>query len=139
MKRLLAIFGALALMAGALIPHLSYTEDRQTVLLARTIYALARDDSYAAKLAIGAVAVNRVDDPWFADTLCGVLTEQHQFPRGTRYDADSLAAAHDVLAGHRVLGREALYYQSLKATEPRRDEPVAVIGGFAFYASDAVL
>ena len=72
---------------------------------------------------------------WFADTLGGVLNEQHQFPIGSRYDAESLAAAHAVLSGRRTLDADALYYQSLNATQRRPDAPLATVGSFAFYNS----
>ena len=133
MRKWIALAAALALMACVLAPGVSFTEDRDTVLLARAIYALARNDSYDAKLAIGTVAMNRLDSVWFADSLNGVLNEQHQFPIGSRYDSECLAAAHAVLSGRRSLGANALYYQSLSASQPRTDKPLAVVGGFAFY------
>ena len=133
MRKWIALLALAALLACALVPNVSFTEDKNTVLLARAIYALARNDSYDAKLAIGTVAMNRLDSPWFADTLGEVLNEQHQFPIGSRYDAESLRAAHAVLSGRRALGPEALYYQSLAASQPRSDAPLAVVGGFAFY------
>ena len=133
MRKWIALVAALALMACVLAPGVSFTEDRDTVLLARAIYALARNDSYDAKLAIGTVAMNRLDSVWFADSLNGVLNEQHQFPIGSRYDEESLAAAHAVLSGRRTLDRDALYYQALSASRPRGDAPLATVGGFAFY------
>ena len=133
MRKWIALVAALALMACVLAPGVSFTEDRDTVLLARAIYALARNDSYDAKLAIGTVAMNRLDSVWFADSLNGVLNEQHQFPIGSRYDSECLAAAHAVLSGRRSLAANALYYQSLSASEPRTDKPLAVVGNFAFY------
>ena len=133
MRKWIALLALAALLACALVPNVSFTEDKNTVLLARAIYALARNDSYDAKLAIGTVAMNRLDSVWFADDLGGVLNEQHQFPIGSRYDAESLRAAHAVLSGRRALGPEALYYQSLAASQPRSDAPLAVVGGFAFY------
>ena len=139
MKKWLAIAALAALLAGALIPGVSYTEDRDTVLLARAIYALARGESYETKLAVGTVAMNRVDSVWFDDTLEGVLNEQHQFPIGRRYDAESLAAAHAVIAGRRALGADALYYRALDATEPWDVAPVKTVGGFAFYDEDHAL
>ena len=135
MRKWIAIIAVAALLACALIPGVSFTEDRSTVLLARAIYALARDASYDAKLAIGTVAMNRMDSVWFDDTLDGVLNEQHQFPIGSRYDAESLAAAHAVLSGRRTLDADALYYQSLNATQRRPDAPLATVGSFAFYNS----
>ncbi|MBR0367315.1 MAG: cell wall hydrolase [Clostridia bacterium] len=136
MKRWIAIAAILILGACILIPKPGFTEDRDTVLLARTIYALARNDSYDAKLAIGTVAMNRVDNPWFSDTLGDVLNEQHQFPIGSRYDSESLSAAHAVLSGRRNLGAEALYYQSADASAPRSDKPLTTVGKFAFYATE---
>ena len=123
-----------ALLVCVLAPGVRFTEDHDTILLARAIYALARNESYDAKLAIGTVAMNRMDSAWFDATLDGVLNEQHQFPIGKRYDSQSLAAAHAVLSGARALPGEALYYQSLAATHPRTDAPLAVVGGYAFYA-----
>ena len=133
MRKWIAIIAVMAFLACALIPGVSFTEDRNTVLLARAIYALARDASYDAKLAIGTVAMNRMDSVWFDDTLDGVLNEQHQFPIGSRYDSESLAAAHEVLSGRRTLAADALYYQSPAASQPRSDRPVAEVGGFRFY------
>ena len=135
MRKWIALLALAALLACALVPNVSFTEDRNTVLLARAIYALARNDSYDAKLAIGTVAMNRLDSVWFADDLGGVLNEQHQFPIGSRYDAESLAAAHAVLSGRRTLDADALYYQSLNATQRRPDAPLATVGSFAFYNS----
>ena len=128
MRKWIAVLALAALLVGALLPGVSFTEDRDTVLLARAIYALARNDTYDAKLAIGTVAMNRLDSVWFADSLNGVLNEQHQFPIGSRYDADSLSAAHAVLAGRRTLGAEALYYQTADASEPRSDKPLKTVG-----------
>ena len=133
MRKWVALAALVALLVCALTPSVSYTEDRSTVLLARAIYALARNEGYDAKLAIGTVAMNRMDSVWFADDLAGVLNEQHQFPIGSRYDAESLRAAHAVLAGQRALSADVLYYQSLAASQPRTDAPVAVVGGFAFF------
>ena len=136
MKKWLALIALGALLAGMLAPGVSYTEDGDTVLLARAIYALARGESYETKLAIGTVAMNRVDSVWFENTLQGVLNAQHQFPIGSRYDADSLSAAHAVLSGRRALGSDALYYHSLSASEPWRGDPVKTVGGYGFYDRD---
>ena len=136
MKRWIALAALVVMAVCALMPTAGFTEDVDTVRLARAIYALARGDSYAAKLAIGTLAMNRVENPWFGDTLGEVLDEQHQFPMGSRYDAQSLAAAHEVLSGRRSLDPRALYYQSTDAIERREDEPGTVVGGFAFYAAE---
>ena len=136
MKKLTLLIAAAAMLACILIPGVSFTEDRDTIQLARSIYALARNESYETKLAIGNVVMNRVDDPWFGDTLGEVLSEQHQFPAGSRYDAESLSAAHDVLSGKRVLSADALYYRASDATGEWDAEAVKTIGGYSFYAED---
>ena len=133
MRKWIAVLALAVMLACMLMPHVSFTEDRDTVLLAKAIYALARNESYDTKLAIGTVAMNRLDDPWFADTLEGVLNEQHQFPIGNRYDAESLAAAHAVLSGKRALSADALHYQSLASAQPLDGAPLATVGGYAFY------
>ena len=87
------------------------------MLLARAVYAVARDESYEAKLAVASAALNRVDDPWHPNTLEGVLNEKHQFPIGNYYDADSLRAAHEALAGRRTLPSGVMYFQAVDAQE----------------------
>ena len=139
MKKWIAAACVALALCAALLPGVSFTEDRDTVLLARTIYALARHESYETKLAIGSVVMNRVENAWFADDLNSVLNEQHQFPIGSRYDADSLAAAHAALAGRRALPADALYYRAADATETWSEAPVKVVGGYAFYDADGNL
>lgn len=133
MRRWMALLGVTALLALLLAPGASYTEDQDTVLLARTIYALARNESYETKLAIGTVAMNRVESVWFSDSLGEVLNEQHQFPIGRRYDAQSLSAAHEVLSGRRTLSRNALYY---RAAGTWRKKPLKTVGGYSFYSEN---
>lgn len=134
MRKWIALAALAALLCCVLAPGVSFTEDKDTVLLARAIYAVAKNASYDAKLAVGTVAMNRLDSAWFPDTLGGVLNEQHQFPIGSRYDADSLSAAHAVLAGRRALSAGAVYYQAPNASNPRPDAPVATVDGYSFYS-----
>ena len=140
MRKWTILAAVIVLLACLLIPSVSFTEDRDTVLLARTIYALARNESYETKLALGTVAMNRVENAWFANDLGDVLEEQHQFPTGTRYDADSLKAAHAVLSGTRALPASALYYQPTDASNAWSSEAlVRVVGGYGFYEADGNL
>ncbi len=135
MRRLITGAIVLALLACVFIPSVDYTEDRDTVLLARTIYALCRDESYNTKLALGTVVMNRVRSGWFANDLGDVLRDQQQFPAGTRYDDDSLRAAHDVISGRRAIDDAALYYQSANASDPWGNENlVAQVGSYSFYS-----
>ena len=108
MRKWIAALVMLAMLACVFLPTVSFTEDADTVLLARAIYALGKNESYETKLALGSVVMNRVENNWFADSLGDVLTDQQQFPAGSRYDDESLRAAHAVISGKRALSREAL-------------------------------
>ena len=135
MRKLIAALMMLAMLACMFIPSVSFTEDKDTVLLARTIYALGKGESYETKLALGSVVMNRVENNWFADTLGDVLNDQQQFPAGKRYDDDSLRAAHDVLSGKRTLSEDALYYQAADASSPWADTyRVDSEGSYNFYS-----
>ena len=125
------------LFLAIVLPSLSFTEDQETVLLARAVYAVARDESYEAKLAVASAALNRVDDPWHPNTLRGVLEEKHQFPIGSYYDTESLLAAHEALAGRRNLPADVMYFQSA-AGASRWDDTYLyrTIGGLSFYTRD---
>lgn len=137
MRRIMVLMALAAMLAMMLVPTVSFTEDRDTVLLAKTIYALGKNESYETKLALGTVVMNRVENAWFGDTLGEVLEEQHQFPAGSRYDADSLKAAHAVLSGERTLSRAALYYQALDTVQPWNSaDLVETVGGYGFYSSN---
>ena len=137
MRKMLVLAAVMAALVCALVPSVSFTEDEDTVLLARTIYALGKSESYETKLAIGTVVMNRVENAWFADTLGEVLQEQHQFPAGSRYDDESLQAAHAVLSGERVLNASALYYQPLDAAEPwNAADLVDTVGSYGFYSDN---
>lgn len=137
MRKMLVLMAVVVALVCALVPSVSFTEDEDTVLLARTIYALGKDESYETKLAIGTVVMNRVENVWFADTLGEVLEEQHQFPAGSRYDDESLQAAHAVLSGERTLSASALYYQPLDAAEQWDSaDLVETVGSYGFYSDN---
>ena len=135
MRRWIAGLVMLAAAALMFVPSVSFTEDQDTVQLARAIYALCKTESYETKLAIGTVVMNRVENPWFADNLGGVLSEQQQFPAGSRSDSDSLRAAHAVLSGARSLPASALYYQAADASLSwGAENRIERIGGYNFYS-----
>ena len=136
MRKIAAVLIVLALLACALIPSVGFTEDRDTVQLARTIYALGKNEDYEVKLALGSVVMNRVESPWFADSLGEVLSDQQQFPAGSRYDDDSLKAAHAVLTGERTLDASALYYQAADASASwGENNRIASAGNYNFYSA----
>ena len=95
MKRLLC---AALILAILILPTLGLTEGADTIRLAKTLYLLGRGESYETLLDLGTVVMNRVDSGWFPNDLNGVLSQQQQFPAGTRYDSESLRAAHAVIA-----------------------------------------
>ena len=135
MRRIIAGLLMLAAAAFMFVPSVSFTEDRDTVHLARAIYALGKAESYETKLALGTVVMNRVENPWFAGDLGGVLNDQQQFPAGSRYDDESLRAAHAVLSGQRNLPDSALYYQAADAAFGWGDaNRVGSVGGYNFYS-----
>ena len=134
MRKALIALLALAVLAALLVPSVSFTEDRATIRLARTIYALGRNESYETKLALGSVVMNRVDSGWFPNDLNGVLSQQQQFPAGRRYDDDSLRAAHAVLSGKRTLNADVLYYQAADAPNAWDETTLCRrVGNYNFY------
>lgn len=134
MKRFLAaaLFAAVFL-AITLIPGVSYTEDMETVLLARTLYTAASDKSDIVMMDVGSVIMNRVDSVWFPDEITEVLDAQHQFARGTRYDERSIGMARRLMAGERTLPTEAVYYD-LNAFGNGVGELIAGDESFGYYA-----
>lgn len=91
-------------------------------LLAKTIYAEARGESYTGQVAVGAVILNRVKDPAFPNTVSGVVYQKHAFtavtdgqinlePNQTAYNA-----AKDALNGWDPTYGCLYYYNPAKAT-----------------------
>lgn len=114
--------------------------------LARIIQAESGGESYAGKLAVGAVVLNRVEHESWPDTVYGVIfdrTNGVQFTpaaTGTVYctpSAESIAAARECLAGVRNVGRCLYFFNPETATKAAwiRENCVFVrqIGGHAFY------
>lgn len=135
MRKGIAAVLMITMLACLFIPSVSFTEDQDTVLLARAIYALGKAESYETKLALGSVVMNRLENDWFADDLGEVLSDQQQFPAGKRYDEDSLRAAHEVLSGRRVLPENALYYQPADSSRPWDSaHRVESVGNYHFYS-----
>ena len=135
MRKLIAGVAMLAVLVCVFMPSVSFTEDRDTVLLAKTIYALGKSEDYKTKLALGSVVMNRVENPWFRGGLGEILQDQQQFPAGSRYDTESLRAAHDVLSGKRVLDANALYYQAADSSNAWGEAyRVDSVGSYNFYS-----
>ena len=135
MQKLIAGVMLLAVLVCVFMPGVSFTEDRDTVLLAKTIYALGRNEDYKTKLALGNVVTNRIANPWFKSDLGDVLEDQQQFPAGSRYDEESLKAAHEVLSGRQVISRSAFYYQAADSINAWGDDNlIESVGNYNFYS-----
>ena len=131
MKRLLC---CVLLIFLIVFPGLGLTEGDDTIQLARTIYTLGRDESYETKLMIGSVVMNRVEDPWYPDSIREVLGQPHQFPHGTKYDDESLQAAREIMMGRRALPSGIVILCSVdSASQPDADKLYACSGNYRFY------
>ena len=131
MKRILC---AVLLVTLLVIPGLGLTEGDDTIQLARTLYTLGRDESYDTLLLIGTVVMNRVDNPWYPDTVSEVLGQPHQFPRGMKYDERSRQAAREVMMGRRMLPAEVVRFCALDSTvQPDEADWCTSSGNYAFY------
>ena len=130
MKRAIAVLLLLGLMA---LPRLGLMEGEDTIRLAKTIYALGKGEAYETLLDLGTVVMNRVDSPWYPDTVMGVLREPHQFACGTLYDETCYQAARAVMMGRRTLPPDAVNYRALDASAPAEGgEAVKVSGNYEF-------
>ena len=133
MKRLLCAALILAILS---LPTLGLTEGADTIRLAKTLYLLGRGESYETLLDLGTVVMNRVDSPWYPDTVMGVLNQPQQFACGTLYDDESLRAARAVMMGARTLPADVVCYGALDATQPLREDTLfTASGGYGFYTA----
>ena len=133
MKRRIGLMLCVCLML-ALFPMRVISEGEDTVLLARVLYTMCRDEDERTMMKVGSAIMNRVDSPWFPDTLGEVLSQAQQFPCGRKYDARSLDAALRLLDGARSLPAEALYAQRLSASSPLAESDLLEkSGGYGFY------
>ena len=91
-------------------------------LLARLIYAEARGETYKGKVAVGAVALNRVRSSQFPNTLSGVIYQKNAFECVTNGsinnspDSECLRAAKEALNGWDPTGGCLYFYNA--ATVP---------------------
>ena len=133
MKRRIGLMLCVCLML-ALFPMRVISEGEDTVMLARVLYTMCRDEDERTMMKVGSVIMNRVESPWFPDTLGEVLRQAQQFPCGRKYDARSLDAALRLLDGARSLDAQALYAQTLDARAPLdAADLLETSGGYGFY------
>lgn len=63
-------------------PAMTNTEDKSRAeieCLAKNIYFESRGEPLAGKIAVGLVTLNRAREASFPDTVCGVVSQRHQF------------------------------------------------------------
>ena len=78
-------------------------------LLAALIHAEAKGESHEGKVAVGAVVLNRVDDPRWPDTVKAVVMEPGQFAEPTEATPEARRAAQEALSGVNPVG-DAMYF-----------------------------
>lgn len=125
----------LLLIGIVLLPGVAWTEDVDTMHLARVLYTLARNESEETAYMIGTVILNRLSNPWYPDTLAEVLEQTHQFACGTRYDERALRLSRELLAGRRELAANVLSVYALDSSALPTQEPCTISGNYAFYGA----
>jgi N-acetylmuramoyl-L-alanine amidase len=110
-------------LASIELPRVSVSQEERD-LLARVIYAEARGEAFEGQVAVGAVVMNRVDDPQFPDTIREVIYQKGQFSavldRQILLEPDALAyqAAEAALAGQDP-SEGALFYYNPRVAQDR--------------------
>ncbi len=91
-------------------------------LLARLVYAEARGESYKGKVAVAAVALNRVRSSAFPNTLSGVIYQNNAFESVTNGsinktpDSDCLRAAREAMNGWDPTGGCLYFYNAAQVS-----------------------
>ena len=79
-------------------------------MLAALIHAEARGEPYQGKVAVGAVVLNRVDDPRWPDTVEAVVLQPGQFAEPTQATPEADRAAREALQGYDPTGGAVFFY-----------------------------
>lgn len=110
------------------VSYYPYTEE-ELDLLARLVYSEGGGESYDTKLKIASVVMNRVEDPYFPDTIYEVIYQKRQFSVTTikidgvimidrPADEESYRAAKEVLDYGSVLPSTVQVFYAVYCTEP---------------------
>jgi N-acetylmuramoyl-L-alanine amidase len=86
--------------------------DLDQELLAALIHAEARGEPYQGKVAVGAVVLNRVNDPRWPDTVEGVVLQPGQFATPTEATPEAERAAREALSGVNPVGDSVYFYNA---------------------------
>ena len=91
-------------------------------LLARLVYAEARGESYKGKVAVAAVALNRVRSSSFPNTISGVIYQSNAFESvsngsiNKKPDSDCLRAAREAMNGWDPTGGCLYFYNAAQVS-----------------------
>jgi spore germination cell wall hydrolase CwlJ-like protein len=124
---------------------IDYT-DKDVFCLAKNIYHESRGEPTIGKYAVAQVTINRVNNPKFKDTVCGVVYEPKQFswannkktrthiPKGDAW-RESITIAEKVLNGVRINGMDnALFFHSTSVNPRWRGfKKISTFGRHIFY------
>ena len=109
-------------------------------LLSRVIYSEARGEPYTGKVAVAAVALNRVRHPDFPNTLSGVVyqpwafTAVHDGQINLAPDDEARRAARDALNGWDPTNGCIYYYNPVTATNQWiRSRPLVTVIGKHYF------
>jgi spore germination cell wall hydrolase CwlJ-like protein len=137
----LATVVAAASLAGCAISPFSMLSPAEC--MTRVMYFESNRSSAEGMLAVGTVVMNRVRDPKFPSTVCGVVSQRNQFADGVMWkpmkEGKSLAlarqVAESVLAGARHPGvRNAKFFHTQGYSFPYTNmHYVLNAGGNSFY------
>ena len=108
-------------------------------LLARLVEAEAKGESYAGKVAVASVVLNRVDSDLFPDTIQGVIYQRGQFSPisngsiNRKASSESVKAVEEALSNRTVRG-SLYFYNPAIATSSwlNGKQTTAVIGNHVF-------
>jgi len=110
-------------------------------LLAHLIHGEARGEPYLGQVAVGAVVMNRVESPFFPNTIPEVIFQPGAFDAvidGQIYllpDEEAIRAAKAAIAGWDPTGGALYYYNPAKTTnEWIWTRPVVVVIGNHYFA-----
>lgn len=98
------------------------SRSNETYTLAQAIHGEARGEPYIGQVAVGAVILNRVDDPRFPKTIAGVIFQPGAFTAvadGQMFQPpgkSAMKAAKDALNGWDPSGGAIYYYNPAKTT-----------------------
>lgn len=132
-------------------PEEEIVDQKELRCLQKNIYFEARNQGREGMRAVAAVTLNRVNDPRFPDTVCGVVYQRSQFSWANRGDRNPYLRNHDErkawsVAGEiaerallgtmldaGVAGSQYFHARHVKPSWTRRFSHVATVGDHAFY------